>query len=309
MSKKFVILPDNTCDLDESIRREYDIEFVPGFYTVAGKDFLNDMTWNSISRSDFYSALRKHPEAYSSAPPNIAQYEEYFEKFAKQGMDILVLTISSKMSGSFGFAQSAQKSVNEKYPDCKIMIIDSRKFSSAMGLLCVHASIMRSEGKTIEEVYKTLEDTKLCYHQSGWCEDLPFVAKMGRINGAAAFFGTLISIKALGDIDVNGMTTVIGKAKGDKSGYKAALDYIEKTAVDIKNQVMIVCHTDREEKALELKRMIEERFNPKKVLFTSVYPSCGINMGPGMLTCYYKGEPITEGLEKEKSIMSEILGK
>lgn len=309
MSKDFVVLTDNTCDLDEGIRKEYGIEFVPGFYSVDGKDYLNDMTWNSIGRTEFYAALRKHPEAYSSAPPNVAQYEDAFEKFAKQGKDIIVLTISSKMSGSFGFAQMAQKNIEKKYPDCKIMVVDSRKFSSAMGLLAVHASMMRSEGKTIDTVYKILEDTKLCYHQSGWCDDLPFVAKMGRINGAAAFFGTLISIKALGDIDVNGMTTVIGKAKGDKSGYKAALDYIEKTAVDIKNQVMIVCHTDREAKALEFKKLIEERFNPKKVLFTSVYPSCGINMGPGMMTCYYKGEPITEGLEKEKALMSQILGK
>jgi len=309
MSKSFVILPDNTCDLDESIRKEYDIEFVPGFYSINGKDFLNDLTWNSIGRSEFYSALRKQPEAYASAPPNTTQYEEAFEKFAKQGLDILCLTISSKMSGSFNFAQMAQKTISKKYPEAKILIIDSRKFSSAMGLLAVHASIMRSEGKTIEEVYNKLEETKLCYHQSGWCEDLPFVAKQGRINGAAAFFGTLISIKALGDIDANGMTTVVGKAKGDKSGYKAALDYIEKTAVDIKNQTMIVCHTDREEKALELKRQIEERFHPKRVLFTSVYPSCGINMGPGMLTCYYVGEKISEGLEKEKAIMSEILGK
>lgn len=309
MAERFVILPDNTCDLDEFIRKEYDIEFVPGFYTVDGKDYLNDMTWNSISRADFYAALRKHPEAYSSAPPNIAQYEEAFEKFVKKGLGVLVLTISSKMSGSFDFAQTAKKNICKKYPEAKIMIIDSRKFSAAMGLLCVHASIMRSEGKSLEDVFKTLEDTKLCYHQSGWCEDLPFVAKMGRINGAAAFFGTLISIKALGDIDVNGMTTVIGKAKGDKSGFKAALDYIEKTAVDIKNQVMIVCTTDRDEKALELKRQIEDRFSPKRVLFTTVYPSCGINMGPGMLTCYYKGAPITEGLEKEKAIMNGILGK
>ena len=310
MEKSFVILPDITCDLNEEIRKEYDIEFVPGHFTTDdGKDHVGTLTWDFSDRHAFYDSLRKNPNCFTTSPANSLEFAACFEKYAKAEMPVICLTISSKMSGTYKFACNAKNEVLKKYPDAKIEVIDSLMFSASMGLFAVNASILRSEGKSFEETVKILEETKLSYHQMGWLDDLAFTAKKGRINNSAAFFGTLLGIKPLGDIDTNGMTTVVGKAKGEKAGFNAIINYVKKTVEDEEKQTVIICHTDRPKEAEKLRELVSENFRFKQVLMTTSFPSCGINIGSGLVALYYTGAEVSENLVKEKAIMQEILNK
>lgn len=310
MKSSFAIIPDITCDLSAEIRQEYNIDFVAGHFTDKdGNEIVGTLSWDFSDRKSFYSALKKNPAAFKTFPPNVEEFKIAFESYVKEDVPIICPVISSKMSGTYRFAQSAVEELLKQYPNAKIAVIDSLRFSAAVGLMAVNASQMRDMGMSFEETVQKLESLKLCYHQMGYLDDLPFAAKQGRINNAAAFFGTLLGIKPLGDIDTNGMTTVVGKAKGEKSAIDAIINYVRETAVDISSQTVIVCHSDREKSAQLLKERLQTELNPHRILETTVFPSCGISIGSGLMAVYYVGKEVSENLEKEKLVMQEFLGK
>jgi hypothetical protein len=156
---------------------------------------------------------------------------------------------------------------------------------------------LRKEGKTLNEVNEFLEENKNRFHQIGWLDDLSFVAKKGRLSHAKAFMGKLIGIKPLGEFDYNGLTTVIGKAKGEKTAYQALLAYMEETIENPEEQVIVVAHSNRFKQAEYYKQLIKDKFNPKEIFVSDVYPACGINVGPGLMAAYYVGKPISKDLE------------
>ncbi len=308
MTENFVIIPDSSCDLSREIREKYDIEFVPCHFTTPdGSEHSVNLEWDFSGRKEFYSALKKNPSGYKTSPANASEFEKVFEKYVKEGRAILCPVISSKMSGTFGFASKGKENLLKKYPNARIEVIDSLRFSAATGLMAIHAAEMRKEGKTFDEVVSIIKESRLCYHQAGFLDDLSFTARQGRINNSAAFFGTLIGIKPIGDIDTNGLTTVIGKAKGEKKAFSAILSYIKKTITNAENQTVIISYSDREESAKKLKEMVEAEIKPKDILVTTVFPSCGVSIGPGLMAIYYKGTPVSEGLVNEKKIIGEFL--
>ena len=196
-----------------------------------------------------------------------------------------------------------------KYPDAKIKLIDSLRFGPGFGLMLVHASMLRSEGKSFEEAADYLETNKNRYHQAGWLDDLSFVAKKGRITHPKAFFGQLAGIKPIGEFDAGGLTTVLGKAKGAKAAYSVLMKYIEATIEDPEDQYIFIAQTSRYPQAQAYKKMIEEKFNPKAVYIIDVFPFCGINIGPGLMAAYYVGKPISGDLSAERALIEQFVAE
>lgn len=306
--EKFVILADVTCDLGKELRAKYDVEFVNGHFTTPdGKEHASYLEWTDTTPSQFYKELRAKPNDYTTAPPNVSEWYEVLEEYAKQGVGVLALTISAAISGTFDFLNQAVAKIKENYPEAQIRTIDTRRFSSAHGLLCVYASVLRSEGKSLDETADWVQSNLSRFHQAGWLDDLSFVAKKGRLTAAKAFFGSLMGLKPIGEFDQNGLTTVIGKAKGEKQAYPVLLKYIEKTIEKPEEQIIFIATSDRMAQAEHYKELLEEKFHPKAIYINYVYPSCGINVGPGLMAAYYMGKPISEGLAEEKQLITELL--
>ena len=306
--QKFVILCDGTCDLQENFQKEYDIRVIPGHIVLPDKsDVPGPLTWDRFSRDEFYADLKKNPNGYATAPANIEEFRIAMEEIVRDGAPLLVMTISSGISGTYGFACTAANLVKETYPDADIRCVDSLRFGPGFGLMAVYASMLREEGKTMEEVADWIEANKNRFHQAGWLDDLSFVAKKGRLTNAKAFFGTLAGIKPIGEFDYNGLTTVIGKAKGAKAAYAALLNYIENTIENPSEQIIFIAQTSRFLQAEKYKELIEERFHPKAIFINDVFPSCGINIGPGLMAAYYIGKPISKDLGEERAIIEKAL--
>ncbi len=308
--KDFAIIADATCDLPKSIREEYGIIIVPGHVKKPDGTEMTDVTeWTEMTREEFYSDLKKHPNDYSTSPPNISEFEAAFEKAVSEGLDVIAMTISAAISGAHGFATTAARNVLQRHPEARIVCLDSMRFGPGFGLLCVHAATEKRSGRSFDEVVAYIEENKNRFHQAGWLDDLSFVAKKGRLTHAKMFFGTLAGIKPIGEFDYNGLTTVIGKLKGAKAAYAALLDYIEKTITDPEDQIIFIAQTNRLPQAEEYRRLIIERFHPKEVLIQDVLPSCGVNVGPGLMAAYYVGKPISQGLVEERAIIDAFTGK
>ena len=305
--KSFVILADATCDLSEEFQREYDIGVIPGHITLPdGTEISAFLKWEKYSREEFYASLKKNPNGYSTSPANITEFAAALEPYAAKGIGVLLMTISSGISGAFGFASQAREELLQKYPSAEIRIVDSMRFGPGFGLMAVHASMLRSQGKTLAETTQWLEDNKNRFHQAGWLDDLSFVAKKGRITQPKAFFGTLAGVKPIGEFDYNGLTTVLGKVKGAKTAYSVLLGYMEATIENPEDQIVFIAQTNRLPQAMEYKKMIEEKFHPKAVFINDVFPSCGINIGPGLMAAYYMGKPISKDLSEERALFDKL---
>lgn len=305
--KPFVILADATCDLGEAFQKEYDIGVIPGHITLPDKtEIPSFLKWEKYSREEFYASLKKNPTSYSTSPANIAEFSAAMEPYAAQGTGILLMTISSGISGAYGFACQAREELLAKYPQTEIFCVDSMRFGPGFGLMAVYASKLRAEGKTLSETANWLEENKNRFHQAGWLDDLSFVAKKGRISQPKAFFGTLAGVKPIGEFDYNGLTTVLGKIKGAKAAYAFLLRYIEATIEQPEEQIIFIAQTSRLPQAEEYKKLIEERFHPKAVFINDVFPACGINIGPGLMAAYYIGKPISEDLSKERALFEKF---
>jgi DegV family protein with EDD domain len=305
--KKYVIIADSTSDLSEELRKEYEIDYITGYATFPdGKEHVTKLEWDVISEEDFYNSIKNKNVKYTTAPANIVDYVEKFESYLKQGIDVLSISLSGGMSGTYNFTTKAREELIAKYPDSKIYCVDSRRYSLASGLLAILAGEQQKLGKSIEEVYNYLEQVKNSIHQAGSLDDLFYLARAGRITFAKAFMGTLIGIKPMGDFDSNGMTTVLTKVKGWKNAYKFVIEYMKRTIKNPSEQVILMAHSNRGAQLEELKELIQKEFNPKAIYSTSLYISAAINVGPGLLGVYYIGTELSKDLEFEKSITKEI---
>ena len=307
MKYSYAIFADISCDLSEGLRTRFEVDgYLKGYMSSPTADDIEGRLDLSDAELDaFYSSLKANKNKYKTSPISVDEIVLYFETFLQQGKDILAISLSSKLSSSYNLMVCAKKIVCEKYPERRVFIVDSMKYSVALGLLTIKACGLRAEGYSIEQNAEALEKIKKTIHQMGPVDDLFWVASKGRISHAKAVFGTVMGIKPMGDFDSDGLVTVLTKVSGYEKAFKTTVEYIKKTIKSANEQIIFVAHSARRKQAQMLAGLIEEKIKPKEVIICNVYPISGINMGPGVIAAYYFGTEITD-LKREKEIISEI---
>ena len=308
MGSNYAIISDVACDLSKEVRERFGIDgYIKGHITIpGGKEIPSTLEWDFTNPKDFYTSLKSRQNTYATAPASTEEIVLFLEGFLSEGRDVLAVSLSSKMSVTYNLIVNAQKILKEKYPQRKVAVIDSRKYSVALGLLAIRACALREQGLSIEENAAALDKIRDTIHQMGTMDDLFFVASKGRVSHPKAFMGTLVGIKPMGDFDTDGMVTVLAKVKGYEKAYKVIIEYMKRTGVELEGQTVIVAQTLREKQAEALARIIEESIKPKEIIMSDVYPATGVNLGPGLCAAYYLGTPISD-LVNETAIMQSIL--
>ena len=313
MKENFAILTDAGGDFTREIIAKYGIEETP-LSTVVwpdGSEKPTDLYWDTMKPEEFFKLMTNKKNNFSSSIPSPQTIIDRLSALAKAGRNVVVITISSAMSGGFSAFTVAAREVMEKYPNIKIEVIDSLRYSGAIDLIAVEASLCREKGMDFDSTVKYLQDFRLRIHQCGFIDDLFFLARKGRIGKGKAFMGNMIGIKPLGDLcNETGQTQIIGKARGYKAVLKLIPEYIKKTIGHSTGKSFVVTYSLREAQALEMKRMIEETFHPENLIFVPVGQSTGCNVGPGLAAAFYAGdEPVSPMCEKEAVILGELLKK
>ena len=309
MNPKFALVTDFGCALTKDLRDRFQIDaHVDGNVTYPdGHTIKSDLDWTTMTPEQYFNSFKDKKFILKTSCPNVDEIEAMFLPFAKDGRDILMVTISSGLSGTYNFALKAAEKVMSEYPEVKIRIVDSLRYSTAQGMLLSYASKLREEGKNCDEVADWLEENKQCFHQIGIMDDLFFLARTGRINKAAAFMGSLVGVEPMADFSSNGLCTVIGKGKGKKKSLDAAAAYLQKLAINPKDQILFVAHSLREKETEYFKKTIEEKVGPKEVIVSSVDMVCGANIGPGLVAVFFYGQKITDDLSMEKAVLADCL--
>ncbi len=313
MKENFAILTDAGGDFTREIIEKYGIEETP-ISTVVWPDGSNrdtDIYWDTMTPNEYFTLMTNKKNNFSSSIPSPQTINDRLTALAKEGRNVIVITISSTMSGGYSAFTVGAREVMEQYPEVKIKVIDSLRYSGAIDLIAIEASLCREKGMDFDSTVKYLQDFRLRIHQCGFIDDLFFLARKGRIAKGKAFMGNMIGIKPLGDLcNETGQTQIIGKARGYKTVMKLFPEYIKRTIGDPTNKSFVVTYSLREPQALEMKKMIEETFHPQNLIFVPVGQSTGCNVGPGLAAAFYAGdEPVSPMCEKEAVILNELLKK
>ncbi len=283
--RDYVIFTDSSCDLPKAQVAEYGIEVLSLEVTIDGVgSFLN----HEIDEKEFYTHLREKKGVKTSAA-NLDRFVEAFEKAAKEDKDILYIGFSSGLSATYTAGKNAAEEIMEKYPDCKILTVDSLCASLGQGLLVKLAVDKKNEGLDIDALAAYVEETK--WHLCHWftVDDLFFLKRGGRVSAATAVMGTVLQIKPVMHVDNEGHLINMAKARGRDTSIKALFEKMKETAIDPANQTVFICHGDCIDDANKLAEMVKAEFGIKEVLIGYTGPVIGAHSGPGTLALFFLG--------------------
>jgi len=283
----FKIVVDSTTDLSQDLAAQWGLTVIPYIYNLDGKEYYNYLDYRQLSVKDFYDALRAGKTA-STTQVTTFRYMETWEPLLKEGHDILYMCLSSALSKSYDQSVLAAREANETYPDRKIVTIDSKAASLGQGLLAYYAAKARDEGKTLEETVSYLEDIVSKLHHWIMADDLHHLRRGGRVSGASAFVGTMLSIKPMLTILEDGKLVPVSKVRGRGK----AIDYMTERmseSINPKDQVVFIAHSDALEFAEQAKKQISEKLGIKDFVINEIGPVIGAHTGPGTLAIVFLG--------------------
>ncbi|KXL53765.1 fatty acid-binding protein [Anaerotignum neopropionicum] len=287
----YVLTCCSTADMPYDYFKKRNIPFVCFHCILDGEDYLDDLG-QTISFEEFYGRIAAGSMPTTSQV-NVGQYMDFFEPFLKAGKDILHISFSSGLSGSYNSATIAKEELLSRYPDRKILIVDSLGASSGYGLLTDMAADMRDNGVVFEEVYDWLQENKLNVHHWFFSTDLSHYKRGGRISAASAAVGTLLGICPLLNMSYDGKLTPCKKIRSKKHVIKEIVNIMEihaKDGIDYTGKCFIsnsACYED----ARKVADLVEERFPLLNghVMINSVGTVIGSHTGPGTVALFFLG--------------------
>lgn len=287
--KNFVITTDTTADLPAEYIEKHRIPLMSLTYTIEG----NTYTWeNPLPVADFYRMMR-NGSLPTTSQVNPEEAGALFEQIIKtQDADILHIAFSSGLSGSYNSVRLAAEELSEKYPDHRIIVVDSLCASLGEGLLVHKAVMMKEAGKSLEETAKWVEENKLHVVHNFTVDDLYHLYRGGRVSKTAAFVGTVINIKPMLHVDNEGHLIPLSKVRGRKKSLIALVDAMERQIGSWrdKNDIIFISHGDALEEAEYVASLIKERLGYDSFLINYVGSTIGAHSGPGTMALFYMGD-------------------
>ena len=284
----YVIMTDSSCDLPAKLAEEMELSVLPLSVYIEDKKYINYLDEREIAFSEIYAKLRTKCPAKTSAV-NMNDFLGPMEEILKSGKDLLYLGFSSGLSGTYNAGAAAAQEMAEKYPERKIYAVDTLCASMGQGLIVYYAWKHKQSGESIEQVRDWVVDNRLHLCHYFTIDDLMFLKRGGRVSGATAVVGSMLSIKPIMHVDNEGHLIKIGTARGRKASIKALADGAGKLGIDLENQVIFISHGDCLDEAEYLANIMRERFHVKDVVISYVGPVIGAHSGPGTMALFFLG--------------------
>ena len=285
----------STADLTKEHFEARDIRYICFHYQLNGVEYPDDLG-QTIPFPDFYKAMAEGAETRTSQI-NISEYLEYFDAFLAQGLDVLHVTLSSGISGTYNSAADAARICRERYPERKIHVVDSLGASSGFGLFMDALADKRDEGLSVDELKTWAEENRLRLNHWFFSTDLSFYVKGGRISRAAGLFGGILGICPLLDMDALGRLIPRYKIPGKKRVTREIVKKMEECAeagLDYSGKCYI-SQSECMEDARAVADLVEARF-PRlngKVEINYVGNLIGSHTGPGTVALFFWGKERT----------------
>ncbi len=287
----YILSGCSAADLSKEHFERIDVRYICFHYMMDGVTYPDDLG-QTLSADEFYARMARGAETKTSQV-NIAEYVEYFSGFCAQGLDIVHVTLSSGISGTYNSACSAALIVKERFPEREIYVIDSLGASSGYGLILDTAAAKRDQGMSAKELADWIEQNRLRLHHWFFSTDLSSYVRGGRISKTAAFFGGVFEICPLLNMDNLGRLVPRKKVRTKKNVIREIVQRMVENAengTDYDGKCFISMSACRED-AEAVAALVEEKF-PRlngKVLINNIGGLIGSHTGPGTVALFFWG--------------------
>lgn len=284
----FELITDSCANLTEEQIEELDLHIVSMLFTIGGEECVSYIKGQHTDLKQFYDRMRQK-EKVTTSQVNSETFIDMMEPMLQVGKDVLYIAFSSALSGTCQAANIAAETLREKYPERKIMVVDSLAASMGEGLLVYYAAQMRLEGKSIDEVAAWVIDNRLRLCHWFTVDDLFFLHRGGRVSSASAVLGTMLGVKPVLHVDDEGRLILVGKTRGRKKSLDQLVEHMVQTVENPQEQVIFISHGDAPEDAAYIERLIREKFQIKDITINYIDPVIGGHSGPGTVALFFLG--------------------
>ncbi len=295
MERKFILSCGSTVDLPYSYMAERDIPVIFYTYLVNGKEYIDDMGRDPEALPRFYELLASG-NIPTTSQVNTFRYAEFFEEQLQKG-DLLHIAFGSGMTASVGNAFQAAEALAKKYPQRKLKVIDSLCSSSGYGLLVDGAADLRDRGCSMEEVEEWVLANRQKVHHQFFSTDLQYFRRSGRISGAAATVGAVLSICPIMRLDDKGRIIAYDKVRGKKNAIRETVRTMEAHAEGGKDYAgkCWICHSNCLETAEQTKAAVVANFPhlQGEVRICDIGTIIASHCGPGTVAAFFFGDERT----------------
>lgn len=286
MDHSYQIITDATVDLTPELLHGFDLKIIPMPVTLNGTTFHHYNDYRELSAKAFYDAVRAGQDV-STAQINLLTYLRSFIPALRAGKDLVYFCFSSGLSGTIQSANIVLDELREKFPERKIICIDTVSASIGQGFLLYHALLQQRSGMSLDELVVWAEREKLRVSHWFTVEDLNHLHKGGRVSKTAAVAGTLLQIKPILTVDGEGHLVVASKARGTAKAYQFIADHMQEIGEDLSDQMVLIGHTDNLAGAEKLKALVEGMV--REAIIQPIGPVIGAHTGAGMVALTYFG--------------------
>lgn len=200
--KKVVLSADSTCDLNEELKKQYDVNYYPFYINFRDKDYKDGV---DIFPNDLFKGYYEDKSLPKTAASSIGEFTEHFKQFTDKGMEVVHISLGHALSSAYANASMAAEQMDGVY------VVDSRNLSSGSGQLVIRAGKMIEEGKSAKEIAEELEKIADHVHASFVLDTLDFMAAGGRCPAVAAKAAGMLKCKPYLSVDNNDGSLHIGK--------------------------------------------------------------------------------------------------
>ena len=272
---KIKLLVDGGCDLPKETLEKYNIGIVGLNISFGEESFIGGL---EIDNETFYKRMKEEKELPKTSCPSPDRFIEAY----KGEEDVLLLTVSSKLSGTYSSAKLAKDMYDSEFGDKKVEVLDTMSGSIGQGLLAIKASELISNGKSLDEVIEALNDLKEDILFYGTLETLDNAIKGGRINPIAGKIINALNFKAIIQV-TEGIVKPIDKARGVNNSLKKILDYVDNNINQPSDRVLAIAHAYCNEKAVKIKESLESKYDFKEIIIAEIGPVMGTYTSEGAI--------------------------
>ncbi len=261
MTYKFQLSCESTADMPYAYMTGRDISVLFYTYTVDGVEYEDNMEREQRATEEFFSQLKAGCQINTSQI-NAFRYEEYFEKLLEKG-DVLHINFGTGMTPSYHHAVEAAQTLREKYPQRKLVIVDSLASCGGYGILVDRAADLRDEGKSLEEVESWLLQNRNRVHHQFFTTDLTQFKKSGRVSGPVALVGSILGLCPIMHLNAEGRMIAYSKVRGKKAAVRTSVEESIKHMTDCSEaeRKLYVCHSNCPELFRETMEALQEKLS------------------------------------------------
>ena len=291
----FQIVVDSGANIPAELVREYNIR-VLSFVNIADGHPLTcfdpDLTIEEerIKGKEYYDAIRGGMKVQTGLI-GCGEFEDCFRSVCEAGEDVISLSISSGISGTYNASRLAAETVNDEMTNgCRVYTIDTMNASLATGILAIYASEMRRDGKTTSETVEAIQAMVPRINGVFTVGDLRYIARTGRLTGSKAIIGNLLSIKPILRGDREGHIVQYKKCHGRKAALNTLISLVCDNVVDPENQILGIAHADAYEESVYIMNEITKRVKVRAFIDTTYDFCTGSHVGPDTIALFFLGK-------------------